>query len=171
MKDTNRIKYLYHGLTWLILGVLIYWRRQELMQWGWGIFWPVLPFILGLLMIVEHFRDGKKSPVMAGAFLAGTGGFSLLFSLKILSWQGIAVIWPFVFFLAGFIFFLAFLSDFSDYRLPVPALFLTAAGFFSLSRNNPAMAGQLRLYAQVLAAAAWFCLSIVFYWKKRRSLD
>ncbi|NLY88480.1 MAG: hypothetical protein GX085_02515 [Firmicutes bacterium] len=167
MKDKK--KYLYHGLTWVILGVLLYWRRQELLQLGWGIFWPFIPFIFGLLMVVDYWRDRKKGLITAGAFLAGTGLFSLLFTTKVLSWPGVEVVWPFVLFLAGLVFFLVYINDFADPRPPVLALFFIAAGFFCLSRNQPAMAAQLRLYAQVFTATAGCYLLIVVFSQKRRS--
>lgn len=168
MKD--RKKYLYHGLTWITLGVLVYWRRQQLLEWGWGIFWPFIPFIFGLLVLVECWRDGKKGLILAGAFLAGTGLFFLLFSAKILPWPGIEAVWPFLLFLAGIAFFLIYINDFSDPRPPVLAFFFIAAGFFGLSRNQPAMATQLRLYAQVFIAAAGCYLLFILFSQKRRPL-
>lgn len=167
MKD--RRLYLYHGLTWIILGALAYWRRQELLQSGWGILWPFIPFVFGLLIVVEFWRDGKKGLILAGAFLAGSGLFLLLFSVDILSWRGIGMTWPLLSFSAGAAFFLAYVNDFSDSRLSVLALFFIAAGFFGLSRNQPAVAAQLRLYAQVFTAAAGCYLLIVLFSQKRRS--
>ena len=167
MKDKK--KYLYHGLTWIMLGMLVYWRRQELLQSGWGVFWPFIPFIFGLLIVVEYWRDGKKGLILAGAFLAGTGLLFLLFSARILFWPGITVIWPFLLFIAGVVFFLVYINDFSQSWPSVSALFFIAAGFFGLSQNQPAMAAQLRLYAQVFTATAWCYLLIVFFSQKRRS--
>ncbi len=167
MKD--RKKYLYHGLTWIALGVLIFWRRQELLESGWGIFWPFIPFIFGLLLVVDYWRDGKKGPILAGAFLAGSGLFFLLFSTEVLSWPGAQAVWPFLLFWTGIVFFLAYINDFSDPRPPVLALFFSAAGFFCLSRNRPAIAAQLRLYAQVFTAAAGCYLLFIFFSQRRRS--
>ena len=167
MKDKKT--YLYHGLTWITLGALVYWRRQELLQSGWGIFWPFIPFIFGLLIVVDYWRDGKKGLILAGAFLAGSGFFLLLFSAKLLAWPGIGKVWPILSFSAGIAFFLAYASDYSGFLLPVLALFFIAAGFFGLSRNQPAVAVQLRLYAQVFTAAAGCYLLIILFSQKRRS--
>ena len=97
MKD-KRI-YLYHGLTWIILGILVYWRRQELCCNRVGILWPFIPFIFGLLIVVEFGRTAE-GPHLTGHFWP-EAVFLLLFSTEILSWPGIGMAWPFLSFLQG----------------------------------------------------------------------
>jgi|GEM_PF-1661768 len=161
MKNKNGVKFLYHGLVLLLLGVFLYRHRRILVEAGWGIFWPLLPLALGLLLFLEYRYTKEKAWVLTGTFVTGIGGFFLLFTLEYLPWSRLADFWPLLPLLAGLAFFLAYLCDFSGRGFLLSAFLLFAAGLLCLGENLPVVVRGFGLYGQVFLAAAVILLIVL----------
>lgn len=167
MRNNDGIKFLYHGLVLLLLGIFLYGHRRLLQEAGWGIFWPFIPLALGLLLLLEFRRTRKKLLLAAGAFLAGSGGFLLVFTLEYLPWSRLADLWAFFPVLAGFSLFLVYLSDFSGRGYLIAAVILLAAGLLGLGKNLPAMVKGFGPYGQFSLAAFIFLLFLLVSGKRK----
>ena len=81
------------GIVLIVVGILFLMVSNDFWL-GWSNVWPLFPMLAGLLLIRGYL--GSKSPEMlfGGICLFWAGLFLLLFSLGILPWYRLEVLWP-----------------------------------------------------------------------------
>jgi hypothetical protein len=92
--------------TWLLLDELG-WDMPNI-----GAMWPVFPFMFGAAFLVSFFVGDRSDPglVWPATFGVLLGIFFFLFSLEILDWEEMGVLWPVFPLMVGIAFFATWLA-------------------------------------------------------------
>jgi hypothetical protein len=134
---TYRNSSLVGGLLLIVLGLIFFFVTQGTFGLDWSNFWPLIPMIAGVGMLVMAFvADNPKE--RAGWVIWGTiallvGAFFMITTTGILSWEDQGTLWPVYPLIVGVAFLAAYVTTgLSQPGFLVPGVILTLVGLVFL---------------------------------------
>jgi hypothetical protein len=82
------------GIFLAILGVLFLLVNNNLVWFGWDALWPLVPFLIGVIMLRDYRARRNPRQLFRGTLLVQFGVFFFLFSSGIFSWDLMQKLWP-----------------------------------------------------------------------------
>jgi len=82
------------GVFLAFLGVLFLLVNNNFVWFGWDALWPLIPFLLGVLMLRDYRARHNPRQLFRGTLLFMFGVFFFLFSSGVLSWEAMHKLWP-----------------------------------------------------------------------------
>jgi hypothetical protein len=124
---------------------------------GWEDVWPLFPIAAGVLMLRAYRRRGNPDILFAGLLGLLLGIFLLLFSVGILEWERMAVLWPTIPLIVGGSMLASHMTRKERGTIVLEVgivVFALIAFLFTTERINPRVAAPfVRFWPLVLIAA------------------
>lgn len=121
------------GLVLMGIGAWFLLRNMIPALPGMDAFWPIFPVLVGLSFLVGYVRSREAGLLIPGVSSLLIGLFFFAFSLHMVSWSAMGVLWPIFPLIGGVAFAATFVATGAqEWGLLVPAGAGLAVGFFGL---------------------------------------
>jgi hypothetical protein len=151
------------GAGLIIVGTLFLFVTNRILI-GWEHVWPLFPIAAGVLMLRAHRAKGNADILFAGLLGLLLGAFLLLFSVGILDWTQMAVLWPTIPLIVGGAMLAGRLTREERGTIVLEVgivLFGLIAFLFTTERINPRVAAPfVRFWPLVLIVAGFVVLKL-----------
>lgn len=89
------------GILLVVLGALLLLVNLGFLWFGWGVVWPLFPFVAGVLMMKLYASQRRPSLLFGGLVLIQLGLFFFVFTVGAVDWGSMSLLWPFLILIPG----------------------------------------------------------------------